>query len=538
VTRRHGRFVAAVIVTVASTMAASAAAAQGIAAAAPAEARYVFRLTPETRTLSRHIIVDRTTVLSVVLTARPAPPLHVVLIAPDGRRIPVGSPATVRGSGYAAAVKDPPPGRWTIQITPVDTLETAIDAVVVCTFDNSVRLALSGAGDTYSSGRPIRLALALFDGAKRNDALAIHARLIPEGDESVDAIEVSFTDDGEGADEAERDGVYEAFVELEKSGTFRLEIDAAGTASTGAFRRSAAGLLRVVPRTAEITGFTSYGVDRDQDGRLDELVVSPVAMILDGDDYLVTVRLRGSNGRAIERSAQTAFGVGISSADVVFDAEDLVGEIGVDGPYHVEEIAFVHEAEGGETPGDVRRGAGDTDAFAIASLRQPLVRLTGDGSATGVDTAGDGLFSRLDVTVGVVADVAGAYSFSASLTDASGRELGFAAGSDILEAGRSSITLAIPGVAIGESGIDGPYCVSNLVLFGAGQSIVAGQALRTGCFSASQFEGSAGAGVAARTRLAFETGGCSPANRSTFSPAVEALFAPPRRAIGNGQPRP
>ena len=553
-TERYGRLAVAAAVALGAMIASPVARAQRSDpdGAAAAVARYAFQLTPAMPAVSRPIVVDRTPALSVSLTAA-SPLLHVALIAPGGNRyfvgdrvqgvftsrvVPVESQSPGRDSMYLATVVEPAPGLWSIEVANPETPEANIDVTVVCTFDNAVRLALSGADSTYASGTPIRLALALSDGTARNRGLSIQARLRLQDDPAVNPTPVIFTDDGHGADESAGDGIYEAFVEPGQIGTFRIDLDAEGVASTGAFRRSAAGLLHVVARTAEITTFTSRGVDLDQDGILDELVVSPVAMILEDDDYLVTVRLRGSNGQEMERSVQTLLTAGIGSVDVVFDAADIVGEIGVDGPYHIAEMAFLHSTGGDVVPADVRDDPGDTDAYAIATLRQPPVRLTGEGTAIGVDTEGGGLFGRLDVTVELLADVAGAYSFSASLTDASGHELGFAAGSDVLQKGSSAITLQIPAEPIGASGIDGPYCLSNLVLFGAGQSLVVGQALRTGRFQASQFEGSADGRTSSSGRTQLHAGVCEPSNRRAFSPVVEALFVSPLRAIGNGQQKP
>jgi hypothetical protein len=535
---RYCRLTAAAAMAVAAAGAPAVARAQAPDTSSDAVAHDTFRLTPDAPTLSYPIVVDRTAALSVSLTASSSALRHVALVSPGGRVLPVESRAADAGARYQTIVRDPVPGRWSIEISADEPLDQAVDVHMVCTFDNTVRLALSGTGGMHSSGSPIRLALALFDGPMRNPALSIGARLVRQDIPAAAPVPVHFSDDGKGADELAGDGIFEAFVEPDAIGTFRLEVDADGTASTGAFRRSASGLLHIVARTAEITTFTTSGVDEDGDGRIDELVVSPVAMIREDDDYLVTVRLRGSNGREIERSARAALSSGANAVDVGFDAADLVGEVGVDGPYHVEEIAFLRESGEGVIPADVRCDLGETDAFAISSLRPSSVRLIGQGTAAGVDTEGDGRFGRLDVTIDLLTDVAGFYSFSASLTDALGHELGFAAGSERLEAGSASITLQIPGAPIGERGIDGPYCLSNLVLFGAGQSLIVGQALRISGLTASQFEGIAARGASRRDQPVPESEACTPANRRTFSPMVEALLGGSLRGMGDGQPRP
>src|SRR5262249_61410304 len=86
-------------------------------------------------------------------------------------------------------------------------------------------------------------------------------------------------------------------------------------------------------------------------------------------------------------------------------------------------------------------------------------------------------------------DVAGFYQYSASLVDSTGNEIGFASNFAFLNAGAGQIELVYDGQAIGKNGVDGPYFVRSLLLFGAGHSLVTADAFTTGPFLASQFEG-------------------------------------------------
>ncbi len=417
------------------------------------------------------------------------------------------------------------------------TSDSDVDVTVDCTFENAVRLALAGATGVHPAGTPVRLALALFDGPSRNHALTIHARLLLPGDPGFTPVPVVFSDDGEAADESSNDGIYEAFINPGKPGAFRLELDVEGTGSTGRFRRSAVDVVHVVNRTAAVDTFNDRGIYDESDGSLEQLAVTPEVTVLAEGRYVVTVRLRGSNGRDIERSAEMPLAAGTTPVDVLFDAADIAGEIGVDGPYHVVEIACLRSVDGELVPAGIQRDPGETAPYQLAAFKQPLVRLTGSPTAEGVDIGGTGLFGRLDVTLEMIADVAGSYSFSASVTDSSGRELSLAAGSQFLDEGRSTITLGVPGESIGRSGFDGPYCVSNLVIFGAGQSLVVGQVLTTGPFRANQFEGT-DASTTPRERPMPPFEGCNPSRRRPHSAVVDALLARPVRPIGNGLQRP
>jgi hypothetical protein len=67
--------------------------------------------------------------------------------------------------------------------------------------------------------------------------------------------------------------------------------------------------------------------------------------------------------------------------------------------------------------------------------------------------------------------------------------LGFASGTVFLDAGTNTITIDFGGQPIGHHGVDGPYYLSNLIFFGADESLLATTAFITPVFRASQFEG-------------------------------------------------
>ena len=107
-------------------------------------------------------------------------------------------------------------------------------------------------------------------------------------------------------------------------------------------------------------------------------------------------------------------------------------------------------------------------------------------------TRGNGLFNLLDVGVEVEIINPGFYQWSARLADRTGKEIGFAAGNDFFNSGLNTMTFTFNGAPIGQNGIDGPYFVRGLILFGAGDSLVVSDAFTTSALRASQFEGFTG----------------------------------------------
>jgi hypothetical protein len=470
-------------------------------AAAAAYAVDALQLTPASPSASLAIAVDTTQLFSVSVLA-PSRTLTVSLVAPNSQRFTVGDPETATfengtfpidsttttpGASYLASVRNPFTGTWRLEVSETATLTAPLDIIVTTLLNNSTRLVLLGGGDTYPAGQDIRLALAAFDGMTRMTSLNISAQVRPAG--AGTPMPVNFRDDGAGADTVAGDGIYEAFVNP-GAGTFIARADVSGTASTGQFRRSAASQFRVVPRNAQISGFTDRGIDDNFDTLYDRVGVRASANVLVAGNYVVSVRLRASNGRELLRSVAQALGVGTASPEVFFSGNDITSELGVDGPYTVAEIRYMQSAGGDLVPADIRYDLGSTAAYRLSQLQHPRLRLSGIGTATGIDLNGNGQYDQLRIDLGVIADFAGSYSFSGSLTDADGFELGFRSGSVFFpSAGTYNLAMTFAGRPIGEHGVDGPYFLSNFIMFGAGQSLIATTAFTTQAFRASQFEG-------------------------------------------------
>lgn len=473
---------------------------------AVAIAQDAFRLTPSEPSVTRPLVVDATAAMSVAVTAA-SQTLQVSLEAPDGTRYYVGDPSTPDfesgffpidstattkpGASYLINIENPARGTWSLEVTERATLTAPLNAVALAMLNNDVRAVLLGGGDTYPLGTNTRLALVVFDGAAKVRGLSIDARFFRPSDATFAPASIAFRDDGTGADTNAGDGIYQAFASAPAPGRYQVHLNARGSASTGTFLRTAATEFRVVARRANIDGlFSDRGIDANFDTLLDQIGVTPRATVLESGTYNVGVRLRGSNGRELLKSVERNFTPGPVAPEVTFETADIVQEIGVDGPYQVAEIRFMHVTDSDVIPADIRYDLGATAAYRIANFQRPRLRLSGTGSSTGVDFDGNGQFDQLNITIGVIADFAGFYSFSAQLTDRNGKELGFRSGSRSFAAGANQVTFTFPGRPIGENGVDGPYFLSNLLMFGAGHSLIADTALTTSAFLARQFEGS------------------------------------------------
>jgi hypothetical protein len=111
-----------------------------------------------------------------------------------------------------------------------------------------------------------------------------------------------------------------------------------------------------------------------------------------------------------------------------------------------------------------------------------------------VDTNGNGLFDFLNVNVRIDTLRLGFYTWSGVLKDLDFIILGVASGQGNLNAGVNTLTFNFNGTNIGKSGLDGPYMVSDIAVYGPpAAAAVADEVGRTTAYAVSAFEGFTGA---------------------------------------------
>lgn len=96
----------------------------------------------------------------------------------------------------------------------------------------------------------------------------------------------------------------------------------------------------------------------------------------------------------------------------------------------------------------------------------------------------------MQVEVEVALTTSDFYQWSARLVDVNGTELDFASHSGSLSAGLTEIDFKFDGEKIGENGVNGPYFVKGLLMFGqAGANVVLIDVSKTQAYNSTQFEG-------------------------------------------------
>jgi hypothetical protein len=109
----------------------------------------------------------------------------------------------------------------------------------------------------------------------------------------------------------------------------------------------------------------------------------------------------------------------------------------------------------------------------------------------GIDTNANGLFDLLETTFQVDTLRAGSYTWTGTLRSTDGNPLSVASGQGTLATGITTLGFTFDGKAIGASGVDGPYGLFDVAIYGPpGAAALMGEVGNTQPYTASQFEGS------------------------------------------------
>ena len=429
----------------------------------------------------------------------PAGDLDLTLVSPSGQRF---DPAVPASAAVSHQEQDIPGGRmetyafsaaevgtWTAEVRAASVTGTLVYAVQAWLPESAITFAGQAAPAAVRAGEALTLTgTVLENGAPLTGADVTALVALPDDT----TRQIGLLDDGAGADLVAGDGIYSAqLTETSQPGNYRIQFRAGGTglAPTPDFSREDFGLATVSRSSSDFAGtYRDRGVDTDNDGLFNQLLVEVDLSLTHAGTYRVFGVLTDSAGNTHQAHVVSAFGSGPAVATLRFDGKALF-QNGVDGPYRLSVVRMAEEDGVALLPVAEAVDAHQTAAYGYRQFQHPPLLLTGGGSAVGIDTNGNGRFDLLDVAVDIEVDFAGFYSWSARLLDAEGNELGFASRSGFFSAGRNSIRLTYAGQPIGRNGVDGPYFVTDLLLFGAGRSLVAPQVLTTQAFLASQFEG-------------------------------------------------
>lgn len=454
------------------------------------------------QTQTRTLKVDQTSNVFFTLLY-PSGDLDLALISPSGQRF---DHATVQGNpNVGFSDQDIPGGRmesygfgalqagtWTIEISAPSVVQPSGKAVYGLTswMQNSpITLTGSFQSANVSVGSPLRLLGTLRNGGAPILNATVTALIsLPNNTRQ----QITLKDDGTGGDATANDGIYTAsFASTALPGTYRTVFQADRNAGGGllSFSRETLSSATVSSSSSTFTGaFTSTGVDTNGNSLFDKLSVQATLNITQNGAYRVVGTLADTSGNLHTAKTIVSLNTGTRTASLDFDGISLYAKR-VNGPYRLASISLLEESNGESMPLDTRTDAHQTTAFEFRAFEHDPIVFTGNGSAVGVDTNTNGLFDLLQATLEVDIAQAGSYNWTAQLIDHNGRDLGFATGSGTLNPGNNNLVFNFDGSRIGENGVDGPFEVTGLLVYGQNFSLIQQEVLTTPPLRATQFEG-------------------------------------------------
>ncbi|MEP7340273.1 MAG: choice-of-anchor X domain-containing protein [Acidobacteriota bacterium] len=454
-----------------------------------------------------NLLIDQATPTTFSL-AYPSGNLNLALIAPSGQRFDAGNiagnpnvafqeGAVLGGLMEVFSFTTPEVGQWTVEVSAPSVVEpSGMAAYAVAAWLENPAITFTGALMTSGihAGQSLRLLGTLKNGAAALTGAIVTAKVaLPDNSTAT----VTLHDDGAAGDATANDGIYTGdFTATSQAGTYRFSFAANRAAGAGAaaFNR-AAFVLGTVSASASTfnSTFSDSGLDTDSDTFFNQLLVQVGINLTATANYRVVGVLKDSQGHTQTATAQATLAAGTRTVQLAFDGATIYNN-GVNGPYQLATLRLAEENGIDILPIEERTNIYQTTNYNFNQFQHSALSLNGSNTAVGVDTNSNGKFDLLNVGVGVNLINAGFYQWSARLFDRNGIDLGFASGSGNLTVGANTLALSFPGMPIGQNGVDGPYFVRGLLVFGANTSLVATDVFQTSPLPASGFEGFVGGG--------------------------------------------
>jgi hypothetical protein len=392
------------------------------------------------------------------------------------------------GQHVQTTIASPAAGTWTGQVSlPAGGVSALGSITTVAT--GGLGVAATTSRPVYEAGQPATLALVAFQGTAPVAGAAVTANVYQTGAESSPIV-ITLIDDGEDPDTQAGDGIYTASVGGLVSGHYLAEV----VLVAGSDRLTAGADFQVVAPTAQFAGTVAdTGVDTNGDGLFDLVRVSFGVTVASPGRYDVMAELRSAGGATLRAGARAVLAAGAQSVAVPFAAADLRTFLAADGPWQIRDIRLLTVPSSPVVAGLLADRVDDfglTRAYTLSQLQRPVTLILPGITDEGIDTDGDGLFDLLRVTFRVDTLRAGFYTWTGDLRAPDGTALGVASSEGFLDDGATTLEFSYAGQPIGASGLDGPYVVGNVAVYGPfNAAAVTDEVGRTRAYSASQFEG-------------------------------------------------
>lgn len=336
-------------------------------------------------------------------------------------------------------------------------------------------------------GRPTIVSMALIKGTQ--PVLGADVQLFIRNPDGTRVV-LSLLDNGDGqTDDRTADGIYSAELTPQLAGNYSLVGVATGQISgKKSFTRNSLASFVAVSAASQFSGsIANQGVDDNADGLFDRIQFRLGTQTVATGQYQAFVELKTAGGKTIIGNGVTNLTAGTGEILANIPASAVL-EANENGPYTIESIRLdkITETDGSQEV-DRRINLGQTLPYQLSQFQRPPLILTGVFTETGIDTNGNGKFDILRVSVQVNVLRAGLYDWNMKIANSDSQDIAFASNRGNLTSGLNNITVDFNGAQIRRSESNGPYGITDLLLFGP-NSIVATEVGQTRAYSYTEFE--------------------------------------------------
>ena len=417
--------------------------------------------------------------------------LTLSLIDPSGRVITPASTdsdtflyGTLGGVRYT--IQNPLPGNWQAIVQAPPSLSTEEVYYLAGDFSGGVSINPQ-VNSANGVGLPVTVSAQVSDSAPIVGAVV------------TASVSISTTGGGQDytltlADQG--GGLYSTQFTPAQEGHYDVGIYAQGTNHQGqSFNRIANTSFGASSAAQFNDSYSEQAYDTNGNGLYDSLVISAGVGVSEPGNYRLSGCLTKQDGTVLTCSnAQAALSSGSQIFALNFDGV-AIGASGADGPYQLRNLNLTLQSDTQEELITAQAAlAYTTTAYSRYNWDRADAVLNGTPTEQAVDTNGNGLYDYLEVTIPLDVRTAGTYSASLNLLAPDGTLITTAYTNGLaLVRGANQITLRFTGSAINQSGLDGPYQVTDLTVWNNTTSSGVNSVLpATRPYHASDFENSGG----------------------------------------------
>lgn len=442
----------------------------------------------------------------IIDVSTPATELDVQIVDPDGNAVdaaalqrftlgpdevpPLGVVLFEAGVHAQLSLEAPAPGTWTVQLTlPAGASETGGTITALAT--GGVQVGVTASRPFYFQGQTIVLAAPVFSGTNPVSGASVSAEIY-EPDTALPLRTVGLADDGNAPDVNAADGLYTGQLTGLASGPYlvRAVVDHGGRTLTAATDIQVLDVLGALDGSLD-----DSGEDTNGDGLFERVNLDVGLDISVAGTYQLIGELALDDGRTVRAGTEAVLPAGAATLAIPFDTASIKTFLGEDGPYQIKKIQLLKLSTDGTAPdriADQLFDLGLTQAYSLDQFQRPITLILDGFDENPVDTDGNDLYDRLDIAFEVDTLRSGFYTWSGNLKSAAGQVIAIASNRGSLPVGATTVAFSFDGQTIGETGVDGPYLIGNIAVYGPPEAAAVREVLgTTSGFLASDFEGGA-----------------------------------------------